>query len=75
MGSGTTLIAVEMSGRMCFGIGMNLAYVDVVGQRWPDFTGVTAQARLGYAIDTPRECGTDCLSPQGVMRGARAEET
>ncbi|MCA1777620.1 MAG: hypothetical protein LC676_19015 [Loktanella sp.] len=42
MGSGTTLIAAEMSGRICFGIELNPAYVDVAIQRWQDFTGETA---------------------------------
>ncbi len=42
MGSGTTLIAAEMSGRVCHGIELNPAYVDVAVQRWQDFTGKTA---------------------------------
>ncbi|WP_292269070.1 site-specific DNA-methyltransferase [Marivita sp.] len=42
MGSGTTLIAAEMSGRVCYGIELNPAYVDVAVQRWQDFTGKTA---------------------------------
>ena len=42
MGSGTTLIAAEMSGRVCFGIELNPAYVDVAVERWQDFTGETA---------------------------------
>jgi DNA modification methylase len=42
MGSGTTLIAAEMSGRVSYGIELNPAYVDVAIQRWQDFTGETA---------------------------------
>jgi DNA modification methylase len=42
MGSGTTLIAAEMSGRVCYGIELNPAYVDVAVQRWQDFTGKSA---------------------------------
>jgi hypothetical protein len=42
MGSGTTLIAAEMSGRVCHGIELNPAYVDVAVQRWQNFTGKTA---------------------------------
>jgi len=42
MGSGTTLIAAEMSGRVCFGIELNPAYVDVAVERWQHFTGETA---------------------------------
>jgi len=42
MGSGTTLIAAETTGRVCFGIELNPAYVDVAVQRWQQFTGETA---------------------------------
>jgi hypothetical protein len=42
MGSGTTLIAAEMSGRVCYGIELNPSYVDVAVQRWQDFTGKIA---------------------------------
>ena len=39
MGSGTTLIAAETTGRVCLGIELNPAYVDVVIERWQSFTG------------------------------------
>jgi DNA modification methylase len=39
LGSGTSLIAAEMTGRLCYGIELNPAYVDVVVQRWQAFTG------------------------------------
>jgi len=42
MGSGTTLIAAESTGRVCFGIELNPAYVDVAVQRWQQFTGQDA---------------------------------
>jgi len=42
MGSGTTLIAAETTGRVCHGIELNPAYVDVVVQRWQQFTGQDA---------------------------------
>ena len=42
MGSGTTLIAAETTGRVCLGIELNPAYVDVAIQRWQDFTGEAA---------------------------------
>lgn len=42
MGSGTTLIAAETTGRVCFGIELNPAYVDVAVQRWQKFTGKQA---------------------------------
>jgi DNA modification methylase len=39
MGSGTTLIAAETTGRVCLGIELNPAYVDVAVERWQRFTG------------------------------------
>ena len=39
MGSGTTLIAAETTGRVCYGIELNPAYVDVAVERWQNFTG------------------------------------
>ena len=38
-GSGTTIIACEMTGRSCHAIELNPAYVDVAIIRWQDFTG------------------------------------
>ncbi len=42
MGSGTTLIAAETTARVCLGIELNPAYVDVAVQRWQRFTGQQA---------------------------------
>ena len=42
MGSGTTLIAAETTGRVCLGIELNPAYVDVAVERWQRFTGKKA---------------------------------
>jgi DNA modification methylase len=42
MGSGTTLIAAETTGRVCHGIELNPTYVDVAVERWQQFTGQTA---------------------------------
>ena len=44
-GSGTTIIAAEMTGRSCHAIELNPAYVDVAVRRWQAFTG--EQALLG----------------------------
>lgn len=41
-GSGTTIIAAEMTGRICHAIELNPAYVDVAVQRWQNFTGQQA---------------------------------
>ncbi|WP_323004731.1 site-specific DNA-methyltransferase [Denitromonas sp.] len=42
MGSGTTLIAAETTGRSCYGIELNPAYIDVIVERWQNLTGQTA---------------------------------
>ena len=41
-GSGTTIIACEMTGRTCHAIELNPAYVDVAVARWEAFTGQKA---------------------------------
>ena len=41
-GSGTTIIAGEMTGRHIYAIELNPAYVDVAVKRWQDFTGQSA---------------------------------
>lgn len=41
-GSGTTIIAAEMTGRRCCAIEISPAYVDVAIKRWQAFTGETA---------------------------------
>jgi DNA modification methylase len=41
-GSGTTIIAGEMTGRHIYAIELNPAYVDVAVTRWQEFTGQTA---------------------------------
>jgi hypothetical protein len=41
-GSGTTIIAAEMTGRACHAIELSPAYVDVAVKRWQDFAGKQA---------------------------------
>ena len=41
-GSGTTIIAAEMTGRSCHAIELSPAYVDVAVARWQAFTGQDA---------------------------------
>src|SRR6202171_5791318 len=42
-GSGTTIVAAEMTGRSCFAIEIDPAYVDVALLRWQAFTGEDAK--------------------------------
>jgi DNA modification methylase len=61
-GSGTTIIAAEMSGRACHAIELNPAYVDVAVRRWQDFTGETAVLEKTEAtfVDVAEERGVPC---------------
>jgi hypothetical protein len=42
LGSGTTLIAAETTGRVCLGMELEPRYVDVALRRWQAFTGKAA---------------------------------
>ena len=42
LGSGTTLIAAELTGRACYGLEIDPKYADVIIQRWQDFSGQRA---------------------------------
>ncbi|HEY6337980.1 MAG TPA: DNA methyltransferase, partial [Candidatus Sulfotelmatobacter sp.] len=42
LGSGTTLAAAELTGRVCYGIELDAKYVDVVIQRWQALSGKQA---------------------------------
>lgn len=42
LGSGTTLIAAERTGRTCYGMELDPRYVDVIVRRWQSFTGLHA---------------------------------
>jgi DNA modification methylase len=41
-GSGTTIIAAEVTGRVCHAVELLANYVDVAVQRWQAFTGEAA---------------------------------
>ena len=43
LGSGTTLIAAERTGRVCYGVELDPHYCDIVIARWESFTGNKAE--------------------------------
>jgi DNA modification methylase len=43
LGSGTTLIAAEQLGRICYGMEIAPRYCDVIVKRWENFTGERAR--------------------------------
>jgi DNA modification methylase len=61
-GSGTTLIAAEMSGRACYAMELSAAYVDVTVLRWEAFTGQDAVL-------------ASCGQPYSAMKAERLGET
>lgn len=50
LGSGTTLIAAEKTGRVCYGMELDPKYVDVIVQRYVDYTGNTKIKKNGKEI-------------------------
>ena len=60
LGSGTTLIAAERTGRRCYGLELDPAYVDTIIRRWQALTG-------GSARHAANNCSFDDLA-----RGAEA---
>ena len=42
LGSGSTLIAAERTGRRCYGLELDPEYVDTVVRRWQAYTGEAA---------------------------------
>lgn len=56
LGSGTTVIAAEETGRRCFGIELDPLYVDAIIRRFEDFTGQpVVHAETGLSFDRLRE--------------------
>ena len=59
LGSGTTLIAAERTGRHCYGLELDPAYADTIIRRWQALTGGSARhAASGRSFDDlVREAG------------------
>ncbi len=52
LGSGTTLLAAERTGRCCYGLELDAPYVGVIIRRWQRHTGDTAcHAGMGRLFD------------------------
>ena len=52
LGSGTTVIAAERSGRRCYGLELDPGYVDTIIRRWQGlFGGIARHAVSGRAFD------------------------
>jgi DNA modification methylase len=47
LGSGTTMIAAEKTGRICYGMELDCRYVDTTVERWCRYTGITEIKKNG----------------------------
>jgi DNA modification methylase len=76
-GSGTTIVAAEMTGRSCHAIELNPAYVDVAVKRWQAFTGERAvlegdgRSFEPVAGDRAGGNGENCFASPGNDRAAQ----
>ncbi len=60
LGSGSTLIACEKTGRRCFGMELSPEYCDVIVRRWQQYTGKTAtHAETGKTFDETAAVNTE----------------
>jgi DNA modification methylase len=60
LGSGTTLIAAERTGRCCYGMELDPLYADLVIRRWQNWTGEQAVALAsGRTFDELEQAGRD----------------
>ena len=65
LGSGTSLIAAQTSGRICVGLEIDPAYVDVIIRRWQAFTGEKATLLAdGRQFDDFTATVTETSEPQ-----------
>jgi DNA modification methylase len=56
LGSGTTVIAAERTGRVCYGLELDPRYVDTIIRRWQAYTGQSAvQESTGQTFDQIEE--------------------
>jgi DNA modification methylase len=51
LGSGTTLLAAERTGRRCYGVELDPLYVDTAIERWQRMTGRKAHNQLGESYE------------------------
>jgi site-specific DNA-methyltransferase (adenine-specific) len=66
LGSGTTLIAAEKTGRICYGMEIDPKYCDVIIKRYADYADTSEDS-----IRATREKGPDS-APCGPRSGNRA---
>lgn len=69
LGSGTTLIAAQMEGRICLGVEIEPGYCDVIVQRWQKFASQTAVLTGGRdGGKTFEQLAKERLKPKGKKK-------
>jgi hypothetical protein len=51
LGAGSTLIAAEKTGRICYGMELDGKYCDVIVERWCKYTGITKIKKNGVEME------------------------
>ena len=75
LGSGTTVIAAERTGRRCYGLELDPIYVDVIVRRWQAYTRQTAQhAETGRSF-AEAEAEVAGWNPSKTKAGPRTTST
>ena len=72
VGSGTTLMAAELTKRRCFAVELDPKYVDVIVTRWQSFTQKTATLESGKTFEQVKKERADAPRDTGEpVRGKR----
>jgi DNA modification methylase len=71
VGSGTTIIAAEMTARACHALEINPAYIDVAIKRWQDFTGAQARREADGRLFDELEQSNDASDADATENLAR----
>ena len=75
LGSGTTMIAAEMTGRACYGLEIDPKYAQVAIERWQTFTGKPATLEAtGQTFEQVRTEGRREASPKSGAGSAPARK-
>lgn len=74
LGSGTTLIAAEKTGRVCFGLELDPLYVDLIIRRWQAWSGNHATHAVTGELFDDRAAATASIEPGTDRHGTETPE-
>ncbi len=67
LGSGSTLIAAEQTGRRCFGVELDPSYVDLIIARYEEVTGKRAVLEMSGLQGPPDDSSTSGLFLSNIV--------